>query len=46
MFSCGIIMYMLLSGGKHPIYQQGDNQETYLKKLEEANWPMLSNFNR
>lgn len=46
MWSCGIIMYMLLSGGKHPLYKHGDNQESYFKKLEGAQWPLLPNFNK
>jgi len=46
MWSCGIILYMLLSGGKHPIYKQGDNHESYFKKLEEAQWVMPPNINR
>ena len=33
-WATGIIMYELLTGGKHPLYNQGeDNQETYKKKL-------------
>jgi len=46
MYSCGIILYMILSGGKHPLYKQGDNHESYFKKLEGAQWPMLPNFNK
>ena len=46
MWSCGIILYMLLSGGKHPLYQQGDNHGSYFKKLEEAQWVLPANFNR
>lgn len=46
MWSCGIIMYMLLSGGKHPLHKQGDTQESYFKKLEGAQWPLLPNFNK
>ena len=34
-WACGIIMYILESGGKHPIYTQGMNKNEYIKKLKE-----------
>jgi len=33
MWSVGIIMYMLLSGGRHPFYTKQDTSESYIKKL-------------
>lgn len=33
-FSCGIILYMLLNNGEHPIYVNGDTKEIYEKKLK------------
>jgi len=33
MFSCGIIMFMLITGGEHPLYIHGDNTEVYKGKL-------------
>jgi serine/threonine protein kinase len=32
-WACGIIMYKLLTGGDHPLYQKGDTQEIYYDKL-------------
>jgi calcium/calmodulin-dependent protein kinase I len=36
-WSIGIIMYMLLTGGSHPIYASRDNPETYKQKLRKIN---------
>jgi len=46
LWSCGIILYMLLSGAKHPLYESSDNEETYLVKLENPQWVFPSSFNR
>ena len=46
MWSCGVIMYMILSGGKHPIYEPNDSEEVYLQKLERGEWAFPSTFNR
>jgi hypothetical protein len=32
MWACGIIMFMLING-KHPLYDEYDNEKTYLTKL-------------
>jgi serine/threonine protein kinase len=35
-WSIGIIMYVILAGGKHPLYiSKEDNVESYKKKLKE-----------
>ena len=34
-WSIGIIMYFVLTGGKHPLYiDNEDNVDTYIKKLQ------------
>jgi serine/threonine protein kinase len=55
-WSIGIIMYVILTGGKHPIYvNQEDSIETYKKKLysceefdtpEEFSWLAKNLFQR
>jgi serine/threonine protein kinase len=37
-WSCGIIMYMLLNNGKHPIYAKGDRHRDYVEKLKKPKW--------
>ena len=32
-WSTGIILYQLLTGGAHPLFKDGDSAETYKKKL-------------
>lgn len=32
-FSIGIIMHMLLTGGDHPLYSKKDNTQSYREKL-------------
>ena len=34
MWSLGIILYNLLSGGKHPLHQKGETAAEFKKKLE------------
>ena len=36
-WSTGIIMYMLLTGGNHPLFSSKDNAETYKIKLRKIN---------
>ena len=44
-WACGIIMYILESGGKHPIYTQGMNKNEYIKKLkEQKEWQFNTAF--
>ena len=35
-WSIGIIMYMLLTGGSHPLFSSKDNAETYKEKLKKT----------
>lgn len=35
-WAVGIIMYMLLTGGKHPLYNDKDTAETYKHRLANA----------
>jgi serine/threonine protein kinase len=32
-WSIGIIMHLLLTGGKHPIFKDNDNYDSFKKKL-------------
>lgn len=44
-WACGIILYILESGGKHPIYIQGMDRNEYIKKLKDKkDWAFDSNF--
>lgn len=36
-WSIGIIMYMLLTGGSHPLFTSRDNAESYKLKLKKIN---------
>ena len=41
-WSLGIIMYMLLTGGSHPLFNSRDSAETYktkLKKTKQLSFP-------
>ena len=33
-WSIGILMFMLLNGGKHPFYQKNDKREDFIKKIK------------
>ena len=35
-WSTGIILYMLLTGGSHPLFSNKDNAETYKEKLKKT----------
>jgi serine/threonine protein kinase len=35
-WSTGIIMYMLLTGGNHPLYSGNDNAESFKDKLKKT----------
>lgn len=37
-WSAGIIMYMLLNGGKHPLYVKGEKTKEYMEKLKNPVW--------
>lgn len=43
-WSCGLIMYILLSGGKHPLYVTKDTPESFLEKLKKPQWVFGENF--
>jgi len=45
-WSLGIIMYMLLSGGIHPLYIKGDNIESYKKKMENPIFKFGNTFSK
>lgn len=34
-FACGFILYEMLTGGKHPILQKGEDKQQYRKKIRE-----------
>mgnify|MGYP000844790505 FL=1 len=38
-WSCGIIMYILLTG-RHPLLRRQDNTKTFLQKLTNPNWDL------
>jgi serine/threonine protein kinase len=42
-WSCGIILYILLTG-KHPLYTPGDDRASYFKKLENPAWEYPDGF--
>jgi hypothetical protein len=35
MFSCGFILYEMLTKGKHPILKKGEDKQTYKQKIKE-----------
>ncbi len=37
-WSCGIIMYMLLNNGTHPFYLKGDSSNQFVDKLKIGKW--------
>lgn len=37
-WSCGIIMYMLLHNGTHPFYIKGENSTSFIEKLKQGKW--------
>ena len=44
-WSCGIIMYMLLAKGDHPLYKSDDNIKKFLIKLNTGLINIPSNLN-
>lgn len=36
-WSIGIVLYMLLTGGSHPLYTVKDSAESYKEKLKKTN---------
>jgi len=45
-WSCGIIMYMVLNNGVHPIYKKGDKYNQYIQKLKKPNINFLNKLSR
>lgn len=39
-WSCGVIMYMLCSGGQHPLKEPTDSLSTYYTKLKSPHWKL------
>lgn len=45
-WSCGMILYMICSGGRHPLYRSDDTVETYKQKLNKLEWHFRDDFNQ
>ena len=45
-WSCGIIMFMLLNNGLHPFYNKGDSKTTYLERLKIGKWNPSNNLSK
>jgi len=43
-WSCGLVMYILLSNGNHPLYVKQDTPDTFLEKLKNPQWTFGDNF--
>ena len=37
-------MHILICRGRHPLYEDNDNTEIFLKKIENPKWNFSSNF--
>jgi calcium/calmodulin-dependent protein kinase I len=44
LWSCGIILYMLIHRGKHPLRTKHDSRSAYLSKLANPKWKFPSSF--
>lgn len=44
-FAVGFILYELLTGGKHPILQKGENKQAYRHKMREFSGLRLDGHN-
>jgi serine/threonine protein kinase len=40
MWSVGIIMYMLLNNGQHPLFKTGDTSSYFIEKLKNKDWSL------
>ena len=40
-WSCGIILHMLVTGGSHPLWTEGDSADSYRSKLGELKWKLV-----
>lgn len=45
MWSCGILMYILLAKGNHPLYRPEDNIKKFIKKLNNGTINFPPNLN-
>ena len=45
-WSCGILMYMLLSGGIHPLYEKIDTKDRLTKKIMNPEWIFPDTFSK
>lgn len=45
LWSIGLIMYITIAA-KHPLYENGDDLEIYLKKLKNPNWNFPPHFSK
>lgn len=45
-WSCGIIMFMLLNFGTHPLYIKGDTRNAYIEKLKNPKWKFAVKLSR
>lgn len=41
-----MIMYMLITTGRHPLYANGDSPDDYVKKLNDLKWEFPAEFNK
>ena len=41
-WSCGIMLFVLCTGGKHPLMEKGDTNEEYFGKLNNPQWKLGS----
>jgi serine/threonine protein kinase len=41
-WSCGIVMYMLLNNGEHPIYKPGLSSKEYLMRMKNLKWKCIN----
>jgi len=45
-WSCGLVMYILLSNGNHPLYVKQDTPDTFIEKLKNPQWTFGENFSQ
>lgn len=45
-WSCGIIMYMLLNNGKHPLYNKGNTSREYTEILKHPKWKIETKISK
>ncbi|CAG9328151.1 unnamed protein product [Blepharisma stoltei] len=45
-WSCGILLYMILSNNSHPLAKPNEKVSTYLEKLKRPKWHFHQNFSK